>query len=151
MVSDHFVYSDSAPDGTDVLGIVARRSYTMHDRSLTPAEPRRWLPSGDDLLAMFRATTDVVLIGSAHSCRGPVTRLCTELMVGPVAKRVDVVGDRTLKVAGDGSLAKTRPTFRNRPGAAFGSLAGDDPGLVAGSATGQSRSAPAIRRRDRGV
>lgn len=116
MASDHVVWSHVGPAGTVALGIVARRTYAMrgHTAIAMPAVP--WRPRADDLLGMFRATTDVVLEGSAHSLRGPVTRLMTRLMVGPVHKRVEVVGDRRLLVGSDGSLSESAPaSFTSMP------------------------------------
>lgn len=108
MASDHFVWSDETPDGALVLGMVARRAYAIEGRELVARPHAAWAPTADDLLALFRETTDVILEGCAHSDK-PVTRITTQLSVGPVTKRVEVIGDRQLVVAADGSLSETAP------------------------------------------
>lgn len=116
MASNQLVVSTEAPNGNPVLGMIARRSYTMRGGSLVERAQDPWHLHADDLLGLFRPTTDVALEGSAHSQRGPVTRLTTELAVGPVRRRVDVIGDRSLCVGTNGALSETSPkSFTSMP------------------------------------
>jgi hypothetical protein len=66
-------------------------------------------------VAFFKGATDVVLIGHAYAPRSGTTQMLTTLQVGPVAKQVNVFGDRGWYAAG-GQIGASRPNaFEKMP------------------------------------
>src|SRR6202044_23241 len=103
------VISGRGPDGEPCLGLVANRAYRMqHGARATPlgdevpvppvfavppstnegARPR--MVSEEASLEPHKVLTDVLLAGSAHATRGPVTSLDTGVEVGAARKGVRV-------------------------------------------------------------
>lgn len=111
-------------DGRSYLAVTTKRSYAirhgMRAEPTTEPTPVRRLPEyaqgsagrllGEtELLAGLKTTTDVVLHGTAYSHRGAVPALSAALRVGPVAKSVQVWGDRRIQLAAGGAVSFTSP------------------------------------------
>jgi hypothetical protein len=116
------VTSYRGPGARAYLGVTAKRTYVLRHggRAELAGEqiPIRVLPElGQDdrliheteLLAGLKPTTDVVLHGSARSHRGPVPALSAALRVGPIAKTLQVWGDRRVQLGAGGALAFSAP------------------------------------------
>ncbi|APR87639.1 putative exported protein [Minicystis rosea] len=62
-----------------------------------------------EMIAGIKPVTDVLLLGSARSHRGPVRALTAALRVGPTAKSVQVWGDRELRLERRAALEFSAP------------------------------------------
>lgn len=106
--------------GRPVFVTLIRAAYTIRRNGLTLAEPQPPIPIGGVLnfpdaavsswrfepeTAVFKPTTDVVVLGSAYAPRGNTTEMDVGAQVGTVAKAVHVVGDRVWTSGG----GMTRP------------------------------------------
>ena len=121
------VTSYRGPDGRCYLAVTAKRRYAFRhgaraEPSGVPApirDARDCVPPADDrsgrmlrdveLMAGIKPATDVLLYGSAYSQRGAVASLTAALCVGPVAKSVQVWGERRIQLAQGGALAFSSP------------------------------------------
>jgi hypothetical protein len=102
---ESLVLSAVDPAQRPALGVVAIRRYALANGRLRGVAGATFHP--EDLHGFFKPFTDVVLDGSAHAPKG-ATELATGLCVGNASKRVNVVGDRTLRVKADGSVGASR-------------------------------------------
>lgn len=97
---------DIKPDG---ITEVAKEQppVVMAPEYMNPAEPAKSSLKYDSDLVRTKTTTDVVVLGHAHSPRGePVTELDVGFRVGPVAKQLRIAGDRVWQ---NGSPSKPHP------------------------------------------
>jgi hypothetical protein len=123
------VTSYVGPDGRAYLALTAKRRYVFrhgaraeltHEAAPIHAEFEHTraadgeagpLAHEADLIAGLKPATDVLLRGSAHSHRGPVSALSAALSVGSAAKVVQVWGDRRISLGQGGALAFGSPEF----------------------------------------
>lgn len=121
------VTSYRGPDSRCYLAVTAKRSYVFrHGQRAEPtSEPSlvRFAPeyasgAGEqegrllhdtELIAGIKPATDVLLRGCAYSHRGPVHALTAAIRVGPVAKSVQVWGDRQIRLGAGRALTFTSP------------------------------------------
>jgi len=132
------------PDGVETLQVVAKGTFSMFPEvELAPVqvpaclEDQFWGGRGDSSLRVAsdvhlgKPSTDVVLVGQAWSCRGPVSELLVTLAVAERHKAVRVIGDRRWR---EGGASFTRPEpFESMPlvyERAFGGVVTDDRGRV---------------------
>jgi hypothetical protein len=73
------------------------------------AEARPRFVADEATLEPHKPLTDVLLIGAAHSTRGPVASLETGVEVGAARKGVRVLGARRIKLAAGGRITFTEP------------------------------------------
>lgn len=121
------VTSYRGPDSRCYLAITTKRRYVFrHDSRAEPAtepEALRAAPeyaarNGEhqgrllfdtEFIAGMKPTTDVLLHGSAHSHRGAVPALTAAVRVGPVAKAIQVWGDRQILLASGSAISFSSP------------------------------------------
>jgi hypothetical protein len=112
------------PNGRPALACFAKRTYTMSGDRLKLADEQvplvvepeivvnedaatSWLVDDTDLVAE-KAATDVVVKGAAYA-KKPVRELDVAVAVGNAARRLRVMGERTVDVRADGSVAFSDP------------------------------------------
>jgi hypothetical protein len=87
----------------------------QYERSSNAGAGRR-LAADSDLFGIAKPLTDVLVRGSAHSARGPVTRLDTSVEVGAARKSVRVFGARRVQLGAGGRLSFSAPErFESMP------------------------------------
>ena len=127
MSASCLLFSAHSASGQPILAAVLSRVYRIIDGSrvsfehdaqpvLEPtysggdyASISAFLTRDTDLFAPLKATTDVIVDGSAHSLRGKVTSVDTFVRVGPLFKEIRVTGDRTIDVDAQGNLRFSSP------------------------------------------
>ena len=117
------------PDGVDTLYVTTKATFRLGDQPELASEQlpitladEYWGEPGKSSLKyagevqLSKPSTDVALVGNAHSPRGrPVTKLDVLLSVGPVRKVVRVVGDREWTGNLVGPLKKAAKPFKTMP------------------------------------
>ncbi|XYI02873.1 DUF2169 domain-containing protein [Sorangium sp. So ce1128] len=127
MMRTSLVYSYRGLDGRSCLSLVTKRKYTFRHQARAEAsaelaavqeapviEPAANGAGGKlvhdtELIAGLKPATDVLLVGSARSHRGPVPSLSVALKVGPTAKVVQVWGDRQIVLGKQGKPRFSEP------------------------------------------
>lgn len=116
-----------ALDGKSYLCVVAKRAYSLRAgaRAEPLAEPAPILEEEEyvqstsadaerlvaesDLYPGLKTGTDILVRGAAHSHKGPVGSFRAGFRAGPVAKTLQVWGDRTIELGRDGALTFSAP------------------------------------------
>jgi hypothetical protein len=116
-----------AHDGKSYLCLTAKRAYSI--RQGERAEPLAEVPpivseaeytasesaaaerlvADSDLFPGLKPVTDVIVRGTAYSHRGAATSFRASVRVGPVARTVQVWGDRTIELGRGGALTFSTP------------------------------------------
>lgn len=126
------IHTFQTPGGEPFLGILAKTIYRVVGNECrrlpeVPAfveEPVR-IPSANpdaseqllvdsDLFAPLKPSVDVLVSGTAYSHRGPVSRLDTEVRVGPLHKAIRVHGERRVLRDSTGRIGFSSPEVFER-------------------------------------